>query len=91
MLAAYVAAGFAPGDFWSLTPGLYRAQMEGARDRDERAFHTQKWVAWHIAALGRMEKLPSFEDFATPPAKKKPDIQNLIMAARAMHEQFKDK
>ncbi|WP_295450087.1 hypothetical protein [uncultured Pseudophaeobacter sp.] len=64
MLEAYVAAGFPdPAAFWSLTPRLYLALMKGAGQRLEREHKDRAWQVWHIAALSRVDALPSFDEF----------------------------
>ena len=63
MLRAYVSAGFPPGDFWGLTPRLYLAHMRGAEARFDREHKNDAWLAWHVEALRRSEKLPPFDKF----------------------------
>jgi len=59
-----VAAGFPdPAAFWSLTPRLYLALMKGAGQRLEREHKDRAWQVWHIAALSRVDALPSFDEF----------------------------
>ncbi|MBR9840208.1 MAG: hypothetical protein GYB50_20295 [Rhodobacteraceae bacterium] len=61
MLEDYVAAGFDPAAFWSLTPRLYLAQMRGARRRMEEQDTGSLHLAWLTAALMRTQKFPSLK------------------------------
>lgn len=65
MLSEYVAAGFDPAAFWSLTPRLYLVQMRGAGERLKREHEGRAWLAWHSAALDRAKKLPALRRFVT--------------------------
>lgn len=65
MLADYISAGFDPDAFWRLTPRLYLVHMRGAAARREIEQSEREWLAWHIAGLSRMQKLPRFEQFSS--------------------------
>lgn len=39
------------------------AAVKGAIRQAEREQRSQQWMAWHIAALSRTDKLPTFERF----------------------------
>lgn len=58
-----MAAGIGVTEFWDLTPGetvaLVRARLRRERERD-------LWLAWHIAALGRVKKFPSLKRLLRP-------------------------
>lgn len=58
-----MAAGFDPDAFWRLTPRLYLIHMEGARKRMEREAKDTAWAVWHVAALGRVKKMPRLNQF----------------------------
>lgn len=58
-----MAAGFSPAEFWGLTPKLYIIHMNGLGLRLEREAKDAAWLAWHIAALGRVTKLPRLQQF----------------------------
>ncbi|MGY9046061.1 hypothetical protein P775_14260 [Puniceibacterium antarcticum] len=62
MLSAYVSAGLPPGEFWGLSLWEYNAQMRGAHDRLEREQDGRAWLAWHIEALHRQERLMSLAE-----------------------------
>lgn len=61
MLVDYVAAGFDADAFWRSTPREIALHMRGAARREERAHTLRAWHAWHVAALGRVERMPSLE------------------------------
>jgi len=65
MLQSYVAAGFDPAGFWSLSPRLYLSHMRGAGGRLQREHRDRAWLAWHVEALHRQDKLPDAEKFIT--------------------------
>ncbi|WP_304615839.1 hypothetical protein [Paracoccus sp. (in: a-proteobacteria)] len=70
MLRAYAAAGYDPAQFWGLTPRLYLAHMRGASDRMERKHKSRAWLAWNVAGLTRVEKMPDFDAFISGDAGK---------------------
>lgn len=39
------------------------AAVKGAVRQAERENRSQQWLAWHIAALSRTDRLPTFERF----------------------------
>ena len=64
LLRSYIAAGFDPERFWSLTPRLYCLHMEGAAQRIERELESQNRQAWNTAALVGAAvggKLPAYD------------------------------
>jgi len=85
LLQAYVAAGFDPAAFWSLTPRLYFVQMQGARDRLQREQRDRSWLAWHVAALMRADQIPDFTQFVEGVATKPqtPEMQKAMVLALA--------
>ncbi|WP_417723954.1 hypothetical protein [Salipiger sp.] len=76
-MLGYVAAGFDPGGFWSLSLREYQVHMRAARVRAEAEQEARAWSAWHAEALRRQKDLPAFRDFvkgkADPP--QSPDEQ----------------
>jgi len=87
MLQSYVAAGFNPSDFWGLCPRLYLSHMRGAGDRLEREHRDRAWLAWHVEALSRQEKLPDAETFITgkagKPSRQSPEVLQAMGMAMA--------
>lgn len=66
MFETHIAAGFDPAAFWKLTPRAYHHQMRGANQRAERERQTLAWAVWHVAVLGRVKKVPDFDEFVRP-------------------------
>lgn len=56
-----MAAGFSPADFWGLTFRLYQIHMQGARARIQREADQGKALAWLVAKLSRVDKIPPLE------------------------------
>jgi hypothetical protein len=57
-----VEVGQEPGRFWTLTPREIAREMAATltrltREQDERA-----WAVWHVAALGRVKKMPKLHE-----------------------------
>ena len=64
MLIDYVAAGFDPAQFWTITPRMYDLHMQGAVRRIERDIEISNRLAYNTAALtgGAMAgKLETFD------------------------------
>lgn len=61
---AHVEAGFAPDQFWGLSPRLYLHQMRAAAARARSRAQERAWLAWHSGALAREGvKLPDPRQF----------------------------
>ena len=45
-------------EIWDLTPKELRLHFEADVWRQAQRVRRDAWIAWHIAALGRMKKLP---------------------------------
>lgn len=63
MLRGWVAVGHDVAAFWGLSLWEYHAAMSGARDRLKSEIEARAWLAWHVAALQREDKLPDFDGF----------------------------
>ncbi len=87
MLRAYVSAGFDPAAFWELSPRLYLIQMQGARKRLEAEHENRAWLAWHVEALRRCEKMPDLQKFvagkAAQPKTQSPEVLQAMCNALA--------
>lgn len=77
--------GLDPGRFWHLTPKEVAREMAAVIKRLSREQNERAWLAWHIAALGRVKKLPKLKDLMTAKATPKPskpqspDVQLAMM------------
>lgn len=56
--------------FWSLTLREIQQHFRAAARRQEREDLQHRWNVWHIAALQKGKKFPSFKEFVKPPAPK---------------------
>ena len=81
MLSDYIAAGFAPGDFWRITLREVFARLSGAAKRIEREHQDRAWLAHTTAALVRTDKLPKFTDFIKPMKPSKPNADAMFNTA----------
>lgn len=59
----WCALGLDAGRFWKITLVEYRRETKAAVEREYRLMKNQKWIAWHMAALSRSEKLPDLAEF----------------------------
>ncbi len=50
-------------EFWALTPRELGAVLDAARWRLQREHERDAWLAWHIAALQRVKRLPDLRRF----------------------------
>lgn len=55
-------AGQEPSLFWRLTLREISVILDGAASRLKREHNDRAWLAWHVAALGRLKKLPKLKD-----------------------------
>lgn len=87
MYEDHVAAGFRPDDFWRLTLRLWFAQMRGAAQRADRENRRDVILAWTVAALSRVDKMPTLNqmlDKASPaPPRQAPEVLSAMGAAMA--------
>jgi hypothetical protein len=56
------------------------AAIKGAIRQAEREQRNQQWLAWHVAALSRAERLPTFEKFMGGKSKPRRQTPEEIMA-----------
>jgi hypothetical protein len=57
----YVSHGLDPESFWRITPREMVARLEGAQRRLTAEHDGRVWLAWHVAAFSRQEKLPDLD------------------------------
>ncbi len=65
----YIAAGFDPAAFWSLTPRLYLIHVEGAAQRSRRervALVEAMWVGTHVDHDGLNQYIREIQQLAPP-------------------------
>lgn len=55
--------GLDPDRFWGLAPKQASAEIKAAVERQRRHHDELAWVAWHTAALHRIDKMPSLREF----------------------------
>ncbi|MBL3571990.1 hypothetical protein [Rhodovulum visakhapatnamense] len=60
--------------------------MRGAARAATREAGQQRWLVWHLAALMRAGKLPSFEKFVgRPTVRRRQSPQEMLTMARIWH------
>ncbi len=55
-----------------MPPFLIVRIVRAANKVRREEFEAERWIAWHIAALGRAKKMPKLKDFVAP-AEKRPE------------------
>lgn len=55
-------AGFDPDAYWRQTPRLFDIAIRARIRVKEQDQQGRAWLAWHIAALPKMKRFPSFKD-----------------------------
>lgn len=61
LLENALRAGIGVEEFWRLTPRETYAAIRAENWRQDLHHRRQAWLAWHIAALSRSKRLPSFK------------------------------
>lgn len=67
MHVTWVSAGFDPARFWQITMKEADRELAGAMKRRERESDERMWLAWHIVALDRTQKLPKLQELLSRP------------------------
>lgn len=65
-------AGLDPAQFWRSTFREVAACIEERGEADRLEHNDRAWMAWHIAALSRMKKLPKLAELLIKPRKAQP-------------------
>lgn len=60
-MGLWIESGFDEARFWKQTPRLFAISVAARGRVIEREQHARAWLAWHTAALPRMDKFPSLE------------------------------
>ncbi len=85
MLADALRAGLSVAEFWDLTPKELRLYFEADAWRQTQQLRRDATMAWHIAALGRMKRLPPLRQIL-PAEAAKPLQGEELERRRAEHE-----
>ena len=80
MHSAYIEAGFDPARFWDISPRETALEIQAATARIKREHKNRAWLAWHIAALGRIEKMPTLEKLMGEPEPQQTDEEMIAIA-----------
>ena len=54
------------GQFWDLTPRELDLVFQNDAWRRDQQREANAWLAWHMAALGRVKRLPALRRFIRP-------------------------
>lgn len=68
--------GLDPDGFWRITPRELVARLEGARRRLSVEQDGRAWLAWHVAAFARAEKLPDLSSMFSQEKSKEPQTHD---------------
>lgn len=71
----YIAAGFDPDGFWRITPREFTHRISGANERRRFDQDARAWLAWHTAALVRVEEMPDLSELLTP---RKAEVERIL-------------
>lgn len=63
-----VETGLPRAQFWASTLREISLDLEVAEARQTRDEQIRRWHTWHIGALPKAKKFPTFKDFVKPPA-----------------------
>lgn len=79
-MADFVSLGFAPNDFWTLTFSELRVVFDGALRQARRDHDARAWLAWHMAALSRTNRMPRLSELTTQKERPAQDWQANLAA-----------
>ena len=85
MLADALKVGLSVAEFWDLTPKELRLHFEADAWRQGQQIRRDATLAWHIAALSRMKRLPPLRQML-PAGEAKPLRGEELKRRRAEHE-----
>lgn len=71
LLETALDVGMSVDYFWSLTPKETRMEFKARKKKIKREQDQAAWLAWHIAALSRAKRVPSFSKMVPPPKAKR--------------------
>lgn len=61
----WMAAGLDPARFWDITMREVDREFRAATRMREREANERMWLAWHIVALDRTDRLPKLDTLIT--------------------------
>lgn len=81
-----MACGFDVDRFWRITLREVDCEFQGAAKRRERETDELTWLAWHIVALDRTERLPKLQDILSrqEPARKAQTGEEMLLAMKGL-------
>ena len=85
MLADALKTGLRAAEFWDLTPKELRLYFEADAWRQTQQLRRDATLAWHVAALSRMKRLPPLRQML-PAGEAKPLRGEELKRRRAEHE-----
>ena len=80
MHSAYIEMGFDPARFWQISPRETAREIQAATARLLREHKNRAWLAWHIAVLGRIEKMPSLQKMMGEPEPRQTEDEMIAIA-----------
>lgn len=85
-----MAAGRDPARFWVLTFREADREMAAAVKIREQQANERIWLAWHIAALSRTDKLPKLETLLSKPEapKRRQTGEEMLLAMKSIFYAF---
>lgn len=90
----WVELGQSPSHFWGLTLREISAIVDGAAERERRAQNDRAWLAWHIAALPKLKRLPKLEKLMVRrravPRRRRQSMEEQIEIAQRWHAAVKE-
>lgn len=90
MHVSWVSAGFDPARFWQITLKEADRELRGAMKRRQRETDERLWLAWHIVALDRTERLPKLETLLARPEapRRKQSPEEMLTAMKGIFLAF---
>jgi hypothetical protein len=83
-----IEIGLSPSQFWDTTPRELALYARARAHRAEEDLRRQLFLAWHIAALIRIDKLPPLDELLAPAAQPKEGAERELLRRAREHEQI---
>lgn len=87
-LKEWLEAGFSEKDFWSNTPRQINMHFAAAKVIKINAYNDRAWVAYHVAMLTRMKKLPQYSRLIYKTPKKPQAWQEQMKIVEFLNELY---
>ncbi len=84
VLAEALKAGVSVFEFWDMTPREVAQAMSAFAWRQRERQRELAWLAWHVAALMRVKKLPRLDELI--PRERKTSVQQQLDRERRQRE-----